>query len=179
MGGIDKGPMGSRNSGRLPDRIPLGAKPTVQATPSPVQPESNSTHSTRSQRTSKKGAVIELAQPPLEGGFYSTLFLVPKKDRGQRPVVNLKAPSKFGTVPHFKMEGIHTLKNLLQPGDWLVKVDLKDAYFSVPIHPDHRRFLCFPLGDRVYQFTCLLSALLQHHGSLPRPSGRLQLSYGS
>ena len=34
-------------------------------------------------------------------------------------------------------------------------MDLKDAYFSIPIHPDHRRFLCFPLGDRVYQFTYL------------------------
>ena len=30
----------------------------------------------------RKGAVIEML---LEGGFYSTLFLVPKKDGGQRP----------------------------------------------------------------------------------------------
>ena len=30
------------------------------------------------------------------------------------------------------MEGMHTPKNLLRPGDWLAKVDLKDAYFSIP-----------------------------------------------
>ena len=29
----------------------------------------------------------------------------------------------------------------------------------MPIHPDHRRFLCFPLADRVYQFTCLAFGL--------------------
>ena len=55
------------------------------------------------------------------------------------------------------MEGMHTLKHLLRTGDWLAKVDLKDAYFSILIHPDHRKFLCFQLhvGDKVYQFTCL------------------------
>ena len=101
-----------------------------------------------------KGAVVEV-QLPLEGGFYSTLFLVPKKDGSQRPVINLKALNEYVSAPHFKMEGIHTLKHLLRTGDWLAKVDLKDAYFSIPIHPDHRKFLCFPLGDKVYQFTCL------------------------
>ena len=91
---------------------------------------------------------------PMEGGFYFTLFLVPKNG-GQRLVINLKALNELVVAPHFKMEGIHTLKNLLKPGDWLAKVDLKDAYFSIPIHPDHRKYLCFLLGERVYQFTCL------------------------
>ena len=59
-------------------------------------------------------------------------------------------------TPHFKMEGIHTLKTLLQPGDWLAKVDLKNAYFSILIHPDHRKYLSFQLGqNKAYQFTCL------------------------
>ena len=90
-----------------------------------------------------------------EGGFHSTLFLVPKKDGGQRPVINLKALNSFSAVQHLKMEGIHTLKDLLRPGDWLSKVDLKDAYFAVPIHPDHRKYLRFSVGTKTYQFTCL------------------------
>lgn len=91
---------------------------------------------------------------PLEGSFYSNLFLVPKKNSGQRSVINLKALNNFVVAPHFKMEGIHTIKNLLQPGDWLAKVDLKDAYFT-PINQEQRKYLCFTLGNKVYQFTCL------------------------
>lgn len=56
-----------------------------------------------------KEVVRELPSLPV-GGFYSTLFLVPKKDGGQRPVINLKCLNAFIEAPHFKMEGIHTLK---------------------------------------------------------------------
>uniref|UniRef100_A0A1X7VNT7 Reverse transcriptase domain-containing protein n=1 Tax=Amphimedon queenslandica TaxID=400682 RepID=A0A1X7VNT7_AMPQE len=53
------------------------------------------------------------------------------------------------------MEGIHTFKSLLQKGDWLVKIDLKDSYFSVPISKEHRKFLCFEFRDNFYQLNCL------------------------
>ena len=98
--------------------------------------------------------MIDLS-PSTKGGFFSTLFLVPKKDGDQRPAVNLKALNNFVQTPHFKMEGIHTLKNLLRAGDWLTKVDLKDAYFAIPIHPEHRKYLRFSMADKLYQFTCL------------------------
>ena len=102
----------------------------------------------------EKVVVIELLSPR-EEGFFSTLFLVPNNDEGQKPVVNMKALKQFVLMPHFKMEGIHTIKNLLRRGDWLAKVDLKDAYFAIPIHPDHRKYRCFSVGNKTYQFTCL------------------------
>ena len=52
-----------------------------------------------------------------------------------------------GMYPH--------LTDLLQSGDWLVKVDLKDAYFTVPIDSDHQQYLRFMLDREDYQFTCL------------------------
>ena len=35
------------------------------------------------------------------------------------------------------MEGLGSLLDLLSGGEFLTTIDLKDAYFSIPIHPDH------------------------------------------
>ena len=35
------------------------------------------------------------------------------------------------------------LPNLLQPQEWMVKMELKDTYLQIPIHPDHQHLLTF------------------------------------
>ncbi len=87
--------------------------------------------------------------------FVSTLFAVPKKDGGTRPVINLKEVNQFLNYRHFKMEGIHLLRDLLQPQDWLGKIDLKDAYFAVPIWQNHQKFLRFLWKGSLMEFACL------------------------
>ena len=37
----------------------------------------------------------------------------------------------------------------------MTRIDLKDAYFSIPIDPQHQSFLRFKWQKRAYQFTCL------------------------
>ena len=74
---------------------------------------------------------------PMNGEFISSVFLVKKKDGGNRPVINLKELNSYVTCQHFKMEGLYLLKHLVQTGDWMIKIDLKDADFTVPVSNQH------------------------------------------
>ena len=72
-----------------------------------------------------KGAVK--AVQPQDDQFTSTLFLV-EKDNGEfRPVINLRALNRFLGKESFKMEGLQVVRSLLQKGDFMMKLDLKDA----------------------------------------------------
>ena len=53
------------------------------------------------------------------------------------------------------MEGLHLLSDLIQQGDWMIKMDLKDAYLQVPILEAHQCFLQFAWEGKHYKFQCL------------------------
>ena len=65
--------------------------------------------------------------------FVSHLFLVSKKSWRQRSVINLKELSQLIPYHHFKIEGLYLLKKILEKGDYLRKLHLKDSYFCVII----------------------------------------------
>ena len=96
----------------------------------------------------EKGAIEEVCQRNDE--FYSSLFLIPKKSGQMQPVINLRPLNQFLRYQHFKMEGIHVVKDLLRQGDWLTRIDLKDAYFSIPIHTQDRKYLRFLWQKRAF-----------------------------
>lgn len=73
----------------------------------------------------RKGAIVPASLHPQ--GFLSNIFLVEKQDGGYRPVINLRELNIWLVYRHFKMEGIHLLRDLLQDKDWMVRLDLKDA----------------------------------------------------
>jgi len=70
----------------------------------------------------------------VEGQFLSNIFLRKKKDGTFRPVVNLRELNSH--IPHqkFKMETLKDVKDTLREGDFMVKLDLNDAYLSIPLH---------------------------------------------
>ena len=47
------------------------------------------------------------------------------------------------------------LKDLLKKGDYMVKIDLKDAYLTVPIWRNHQKCLRFLWRDSLLEFACL------------------------
>ena len=99
-------------------------------------------------------------------GFLSSLFAVPKKGNKLRPVVDLRGLNHFVPHEHFKMEGIPMLRDLLQEGDWLCKVDLKDAYLTVPVAETSQPLLTFEWEGKRYRFRALAFGL----SSAPRRS---------
>lgn len=93
----------------------------------------------------------------LTPGFYHQLFTVIKRDSPgkRRPVINARPLNRYIRYKHFKMEGLGTLQDLIMPGDWMVKIDLQDAYLHVPIELSQRKFLRFVWKGRVYEFQVL------------------------
>ena len=90
-----------------------------------------------------------------QGGFYSSLFIIPKKDGGWRTIINLKRLNRYLRIQHFKMESVYSVRDILHRGDWMGKLDLQDAYLTVPVFHPHRRFLRFQWRAQTYQFRCL------------------------
>jgi hypothetical protein len=83
------------------------------------------------------------------------MFAVPKGEDDICPVFDLRWLNQFVAADHFKMEDIRTAIALLEPGDWLTKVDIKDAYMHVLMHADHRPYLGFQRQGRWFRFRTL------------------------
>jgi hypothetical protein len=105
----------------------------------------------------EKGATEEI--PKSLVNFISVVFCVPKNDGGDRPILNLKKVNQHIAYNHFKMENLSFAKHLIQKGDYFVKVDLKDAYLTVPLHPDCFSFLQFEWEGKFYQYLTLAFGL--------------------
>ena len=91
----------------------------------------------------RKGAVEPTPQSP---GVYSRLFLVHSSS------IDLSTLNDYVTSSHFHMETPQSVLRSIRQGDWMVSLDLQDAYLQVPVHHDSRRYLRFVLGGRTYQF---------------------------
>ena len=104
-----------------------------------------------------KGA-LEIALDP-GPGFYSRLFLVEKASGGWRPMIDLSHLNEFVQFTPFKTETVVSVLLSVREGDFLASLDLKDAYFQIPIRPSSRKLLRFTSEGTVYQFRALCFAL--------------------
>ena len=85
-------------------------------------------------------------------GFYSRLFLVPEKTGDLRPVIDLSTLNRHMVVPHLTQGSV---RSAIRSQEWMVSIDIRDAYLHVPMHQAVRKYLRFVVNKKVYQFTCL------------------------
>ena len=74
-------------------------------------------------------------------------------------ILNLKDLNNFVVYKHFKMESLNSVLDLMTPGCFMASIDIKDAYYSVPIAKEHHKFLRFIWRDNLYQYVCLPNGL--------------------
>lgn len=113
-------------------------------------------------------------------GHYSNIFPVINKDGTARIILNLKPFNVDIEYVHFKMDDLRDVLNIIYQGCFFAVVDLRHAYYSVPVRQEDRdwfrflwkgvsyRYTCMPQGfaDAPRIFTKLLKPVLSHLRSL-------------
>ena len=94
-----------------------------------------------------------------QGEFISHIFLNPKSDGSFRLNLNLKPLNEHIPCVHFKMSTIGSELNLITKDYYMANIDIKDAYYSVPILDKQQKYLKFKFKGQLYQFTWLPNGL--------------------
>lgn len=109
----------------------------------------------------------EWAQPSL--GFYAQVFLVPKKNGKQRPVFKVKPLNAFIVGRTFHGATLKLVAGSLRKGNFMVPLDLSDAYFHLRVRPQFCCFLQFKFWGKLFQLWAMPFGL----SSAPRTFTRI------
>ena len=85
----------------------------------------------------------------------SRVFTVPKSNGGHRLVIDLSRLNKFVNRVSFRLEDKEVIKSLIQKNDYLVSIDLKDAFHTISLHQESKRLVVFQLGNKRFSYNTL------------------------
>ena len=80
------------------------------------------------------------------------LFLRPKPNGKWRAITDVSPLNELLKVKKFKMDTPQVIRQALTTDLWATSVDFSDAYHHIPIHPKHRQFLAFQVGQRKFWY---------------------------
>lgn len=101
----------------------------------------------------EKGVIYEVDH--VEGEYLSNIFTREKKNGELRVILNLKQLNQCVEKIHFKMDTLKNAIALMKKDCFFASIDLKDAYYSVNIHPKFRKFFRFMFQGKLYEFRAL------------------------
>lgn len=85
-----------------------------------------------------------------QGKLNSKIQIMLKKKMQCKKSIGRKIFFSHLRYQHFKMEGINSVRDIMQKGDWMIKIDLTDAYFTLGIHKIHQQSLQFRWKGKWY-----------------------------
>ena len=113
----------------------------------------------------KKVIVQTIAE---KGNFFSSVFLSAKKDESYRMILNLKKLNKYIDSKHFKMESLQNVFHMVKSGAWMASVELKGAYYFVPMDKEYQKYLKF-----LWEYPLKLIAMPNGYGPAMRAFTKL------
>ena len=131
-------------------RIPFSKIPPLSSVPIRMSQSSSLLIREEIENLLKKQAVKRV-QNPGTPGFYSRIFLIPKKNGKLRLIIDLSLLNRYIEKQSFKMETVKSVRQAMRLNDWAVSIDSTDAYLHVPIHRQSQSI--FDSSTKVRSFT--------------------------
>ncbi|EIE78410.1 hypothetical protein RO3G_03114 [Rhizopus delemar RA 99-880] len=85
--------------------------------------------------------IIEVSASQSES-YLSNFFTIQEPTK-RRLILDCSQLNQFLQYQHFKIEGVPALRHIIEKDDLMCKLDLKDAYVVVPIHPTSQQYSTF------------------------------------
>ena len=92
---------------------------------------------------------------PIGPVFYFHTIHGPKKTGDLRPVIDLRSLNQYVKYQHFKMESLDLVKSLIRRNDYMVSIDLNQAFYHVPLASSQTPYFAFDFLGKRYCFKCL------------------------
>ena len=93
--------------------------------------------------------------PPFAPRYVIPWFVISKPEgEGQkhRLISDCRVLNQFLQPKHFRLDHIGNVFPMLRKGMWGAKVDLKNAYFHLELHPNLKDYVCLDVGGVLYRF---------------------------
>lgn len=89
--------------------------------------------------------------------YVGSFFLVDRLNKKFRPITNYKSLSKLFKVPKFELPSLyqHINKITMSEPIYYTKIDIKQAFYNIPVHPKSQFVTCFKVGENYYQYNVL------------------------